>query len=158
MTPLAHPPQNVLAWALINAGLGTDPAPWAGTTAGDDWPVFYGVEPDRPDNAVTVYEGTPQLDGRTGPDGAVVQHYGFTVRVRGGPSKAAVRLKAETIFRYLNETLYDLKLTLDGQEYSVPSAYARRIISLGLQQFGSNQLWLYNVDVIAPLLAYPTGR
>lgn len=161
---LPDPPENILAQVLVNAGLGSDPAPWLDTRTalGNPWPVFRGGAPDRPDSAITVFEDDPQYDAGIMVTGESQQHYKFTIRVTG-QSKTPTRNKAATIWQYLNETLYDAKLFLPGgaapaQEYSVPSARARRLLNLKKQQIGANLLWVYHVDVIAPILAYPTGR
>lgn len=157
-------PHDVLAQALVTRGLGTDPAWWLNhgvehLTAGDtsrDWPVFKMQEPDRPDEVITVYETTPREDGKTQVDAQVVQHWGLTVRVRGRSDRAAGR-RARLIARTLNEDVYDMTVTVEGTAYELQSVKAAAV-PLNKRQFGTSQLWLYNVNCLAVILARPTGR
>lgn len=157
----AHGPDEVIGRLLVVRGLGTDPAWWGTNTVADradaahDWPVFVGQEPEAPDEVLTVYETTPQVDAKTMPDGQLVVHWGLTVRVRGR-TKPAAQVKAAEIARDLNEGVYDTHLTLDGVRYAVQSVRAS-VVDLKKQQVGSSQRWLRNVNCLAVILAYPTG-
>lgn len=75
---LSNPPSEIVAWLIIELGLGTDPL----SEPQGAWPTCSDNEPSAPDNVVTVYDTQGIDDGRTMYDGEVLRHWGFQVRVR----------------------------------------------------------------------------
>lgn len=63
-----------------------------------EWMVYATVEPDNPntpDNIITVYGTSGQLDGRFQIDGEVQEHYGIMIRVRANhPRTGYQKIKA----------------------------------------------------------------
>ena len=73
---LTHSPADVLRWALIGLGLGTDPNEDKG------WPVYVSREPSLPDDCVTVQGAQGTSDGYSMPTKELSEHHGCQVRVR----------------------------------------------------------------------------
>ena len=73
---LNHSPADVVRWALIALGLGTEPA------ANLAWPIHVTKEPDEPDEAITIYNVPGRVDGRHMVGGETQEHPGIQVRVR----------------------------------------------------------------------------
>ena len=122
---LEHSPARILAWLLIQLGLGTDPD--------DDglWPVFYSREPDRPDNCITVYTTRGTDDGRTMIDGKIQNHEGFQVRVRGSTDEVAYR-KIDAIQTTLAQaSTYQETVHVygDGEDTGLQSSYSVHAIT-----------------------------
>ena len=74
--PLIHAPANIIRQLLISKSQGTNPL------LQEPWPISYSMEPDTPDNSITVYDTTDRDHGRTMVDGRRQVHHGFQVRVR----------------------------------------------------------------------------
>lgn len=80
-TPLLNSPAEIVQALLIALELGT--APPAGSVANNlVWPVYASSEPNEPDNCITVYDTTNQIDMRAMHDGSYAIHYGLQTRVR----------------------------------------------------------------------------
>lgn len=123
-TPMLHSPADILAQLIVDLGKGTDP------TAGGAWPVFVAGEPTAPDNAITVYDTTPQDDGRSMIDGEMLGHFGFQVRVRGTTHSVAY-VKAEAVRVALEESVYDRTVHRDGSTYLVHCVAKTNFLSIG---------------------------
>lgn len=54
----------------------------AGAAMTDDWPCYQGVLPDKPDNAIAIYETAPIKEGRL-MNGEVLDRPGFQIVIRG---------------------------------------------------------------------------
>ncbi len=132
--PFLHDVQDVVQQLLIDLGLGTDPASWAGGGVGSAWPVFSDSEPNLPDNCITVKTTSPRVDGRSMLDGEVWKHDGFQVRVRGIDEPTAMT-KAEAIRVALNERVYQavVSLTSPTATYAVPCINGTNNIRLGTE-------------------------
>lgn len=76
--PFLHSPADIVRWLLVGIGVGTDPT----LSVLQPWPVYAADEPDEPDNCLTVYDTTPQDDGRVHTDGEVLRMHGFQLRIR----------------------------------------------------------------------------
>lgn len=112
-TPLAHSPADILRRTLIATGQGNDPPT-------SPWPVYAAGEPNAPDNVVTVYDTLGRGDGRAMPTGERTEHHGVQVRVRAGTHKDGYA-KARAVAVALDESIYDVAVTLDAQQYLVHS-------------------------------------
>jgi hypothetical protein len=81
-------PADVLSWHLVsNLGVGTDPGAEE-VPSSRVWPVQAKSEPDEPDDCITVYHTTGNVDGRSPHDGSVWEHLGFQVKVRGATHRS----------------------------------------------------------------------
>jgi hypothetical protein len=159
---LLHEPDAVFAKVLwANRGLGSDPAPWAayvfgkGTAPTTTWPVFDGGEPHEPDECLVVHETAPQVDARIQVTGETQLKHGFAVTVRG-ITKRRARNKAEELRWDFDRLFLDQTVTLDGQQYLIPSVLVRSVIPFGKATSPRGiGLWMVNVNVLANVLAYP---
>lgn len=75
---LTHTPARVVAQALIDLGYGVAPDPRAPAA----WSVYYGLEPDQPDEVITVRLTTGLSEGTTQFDGIDQERYGILIRTR----------------------------------------------------------------------------
>ncbi len=73
---LTHSPADVVRNLIMDLGDGTAPS------AGEDWPVYVGQEPDRPDSVITCYDTAGEMQGKTMIDGEVQERYGVQIKVR----------------------------------------------------------------------------
>jgi hypothetical protein len=110
MPQLRHSAGHVLRRLLIQLGLGSD--------MGTDWPVFVTVEPDMPDNVITIYNTQGELLGSLQPTGEVVEHYGCLVRVRSGGYDPGWT-KADEIRYTLDELVRITPVSVNGNSYEV---------------------------------------
>lgn len=111
---LLHSAAEIVAQLLIDLAQGTLPS------ANGSWPVYDAAEPNTPDNAITVYDTTPQMQGRTQVDGVHQQHHGIQIRIRSQTHVIGNR-KAEEVQATLDQTVYQNRVTLDGTTYIVQS-------------------------------------
>lgn len=79
---LNHTPADIMSWLLVGLGVGGDstksPLP--------SWPVYSGVEPNSPDNCITV-KGTTDVDDMRTFEGERQLHYGVQIRIRSTTEK-----------------------------------------------------------------------
>lgn len=108
---LLHSPAQVVQQMMIDLGDGTD------GSLNNAWPVFATVEPDDPDNCITVYDTQGTDDGRTMVDGKASVHHGIQVRVRAYDHPTGY-VKAKTV-RNDFETVLNRQVSLDSQLYLV---------------------------------------
>lgn len=112
MAQLKHSPQDILSRLLIAKAAGSQPG------AGAAWPIHVGVEPDSPQNVITV-RGTAGVGaGRQMHDGAKKQHYGVLLRIRSGSQQPGYE-KAAALVQVLTEEVYQETVTIDGDSYFV---------------------------------------
>lgn len=116
MPASTHMQADVLAKLLVNASLCS--AVDADGVPEGSWPVYARVEPDTPDDVVTIYntEGFGGVrDFITGAPGGPL---GFQLRVRGATSQSA-QDKINAIYEYLSETLYRQGVSIGSRYYLV---------------------------------------
>lgn len=148
---------DIIAQLLVNMGLGSSPAGWE-TGTGGDWPVQSGGEPPQPDETITVYETTPVIFGKLQIDGDQLEHYGFTIRVRGS-TKASARQKAADIREVLTKNVYHSTVTLTGasgqpKSYVVFAVSKCTLVPVGTEAPDSKR-WLVNLNCVASILPQP---
>lgn len=97
--PTLNSPAEIVQALLVLLNLATLP-PRNSLASNRDWPVFATVEPNEPDNCLTVYDTSNQYDGRSMKTGENWVHYGVQVRVRGVDHPTAYQ-KAYTIYQAL---------------------------------------------------------
>lgn len=112
---LLHSPADVVAQALVDEGVGSDPS---GESA---WPVFVTKEPSTPDNCLTVTDTTGVDHGRV-MSGELQGHRGVQVRIRARTQALGFR-KATALRVFMSEGnaahsgCRNLTVTLDGVVY-----------------------------------------
>lgn len=133
-----HTPADVIRYLLISLDLGSLP------TDLEDWPIFYGDEPNTPDNCITLYD-TPGTDqGRSMIDGALFGFYGFQVRVRAA-TKSAGYLKALGIQTVMAQSVIRETVTIEGTGYFVHSiSNIGDVLDLGKPPQSSRVLFTIN--------------
>ncbi len=135
-------PADVLAYLLVERGLGTNP------TADSDWPVLANVKPDSPDNLIVVGDTAGTTSNRTMPDGATNEKYGFQILVRGKTQPLAWA-KIDEIQRDLSRNLYHTSFAVDGATYTVKKVVNfGPVIRMGLERPASKR-FLYTLNALA---------
>ena len=117
---IQHSPADILRWLLVNAGQLADPTVVSGTPPlpTGNWPGYVAVEPNLPDNCVTLFDtdGTP--DGRAMPTGLVYYHYGCQLRVRSTTQNAGY-VEAKALQQYISESILMNTVVIAGNSYLV---------------------------------------
>lgn len=135
---LYHKPSEIIARALIAAGLGTPPS------AGGAWPIFNDHSAPEPDNLVCVYDTSSIVHGQTHIQGKVTEHYGIQLKVRAKTNKESftrIQLLTQACDEFVK-----LNVLVDSSNYTV-WGMARRsgILSLG-PEASDYVLWLHTVN------------
>src|SRR5262245_53276067 len=107
---LNHSPADALRKALVALGLAAEPP---ATT----WPAYATVEPDLPDNAITVFDTAGRDRGRDMVANNRVIHHGIQVRVRSATHVVGYA-KANAIAVAL-DSLYQRAVTIDLSTYLI---------------------------------------
>lgn len=115
---LSHSPADVVRYMMIDLSLGTIP------TAGGSWPINVSVEPDSPDNCITIYDTEGIQSGSEQVGGEVQEHHGFQVRVRS-PTHAVGYAKARAIAQALDTLVAYETVTISSNTYRVESVSRR---------------------------------
>lgn len=141
---LVHSPADVVWQLLIDGGQATDPADALA------WPVFVGVEPDTPDNCLTLDDTTGASDGRDMADGTLNQHFGLQLRVRsvGAPNGW---VKAQTMRAWLSEQVRMTLVNLEASTYEVAClSKFGQVLKLGTDA-PSSKRWLHTLNFFASI-------
>lgn len=77
--PMDHSPANVLQRLLVGLSLGVLPSAGSGSLT---WPIYCSLEPDEPDNCITVEDQQGRLQGRVQISGEFQGQEGWSIRVR----------------------------------------------------------------------------
>jgi len=121
---IAYSPADIVRNLIVDLGHGTLPA------ASGSWPIFVDVEPDTPDDVITVFDTAGILQGRTQIGGEIQERYGFQVRIRGALGTATY-VKANAILIGLDECYQDT-VTISSDTYLVHStSRTSGLLSLG---------------------------
>lgn len=127
-----HSAADVLRWLLILLGQGSDPS------LQDDWPVYVSDEPDLPDNAITTFDTSGTLDGRSMIDGDLWDHYGCQVRLRSA-TYVAGRDKAQDVRAALASAV-NRTVTINTEHYTVQClSQIGQVLSLGKDSPSGNR-------------------
>lgn len=139
---LEHSPAHILAVWLWGTGIGTEPEvpPLA-------WPIYYSIEPDVPDNVITVYDTSGRLDGRIQITGEMVEHPGLMFKVRSATHEAGYA-KAHELKTLLDEGLYLDPVNVNGTEYEIHSlTRTGGILVLGRSPYSNRKEFTLNAVV-----------
>lgn len=135
--PLLHSPADILSRVLIAIGAGTEPG------AGGAWPIGVDLEPNVPDNCITVFDTAGRPDARL-MDGQLMEHYGFQIRVRS-VSHPIGYTKGYDLRTTMAENLKDAFVTIDATPYVVPSVQTINLIRLGRESPNSSR-YLFTIN------------
>jgi hypothetical protein len=132
-----HSPENLLRYLLIDINEGTLP------TDNDDWPIGI-VEPDSPDNAITIFGTTGVIQLRQILDGKVVERFGAQIRIRATDNITG-SAKAQSIVDSIDQLRRE-SLTIETSDYLIHSvSRTTSVIPLGREQGTSRYLFTINV-------------
>ena len=138
-----HSPADVIRWALIALGMGSDPG------VNNSWPIFSDREPTSPDELITVYNTAGTNDGRV-MAGEVQGPRGIQVRVRSKTPQAGW-MKADSIRTALAESLYRMTLTIGAAQYLVQSvSKIGNILALG-KESPTSQRNLFTINAVTTI-------
>lgn len=158
MESLVHSPANIIrAYLLSVPGFQGTLPPFAGVVnyGRFSWPIFVGILPDAPDNAITIYDTTGSMDGRHMRTGQQIEHYGLQVRVRAETYDLAWR-KADEILRICDRTKRNA-VTVDGDTYTIQNIdRSTQLIDLGEEKERLRRNIVFNALVTIPLDAPAT--
>lgn len=79
------------------------------------WPIYVGHLPDKPDNAICIYDTSGVADGRDMRSEETITHPGWQVRVRATDYGAA-QAKMKEVQKFL-DTIRRTAVTIDGDDY-----------------------------------------
>lgn len=138
---LEHTAADVLRYLLVNLGLGTLP------TASGSWPIGVDHEPDKPDNAITIYDTAPKMQGRRMTDGIMQEHYGVQIRVRCIAHATGVA-KAQAFVTALDQTIENNSITVGSDTYIVYAVTRTTgVLSIGREPQTNRPLFTINAVV-----------
>lgn len=122
---LDHSPATIISQLLVDLGLGTLPAD------SEAWPVYTSVEPNAPDNVITVFDTQGANAGRHMKTGERQEFHGIQVRVRSAEYPVGYA-KAREIAVALDEEVYRTEVLVEFTTYLVHSiSRSSDVLSLG---------------------------
>lgn len=145
---LEHAPGEVVRQLLIQLSVGSDGLDYT------SWPVFVDQEPDNPDNCITIEEMIGGLDGKLGPSGEVVEHYGFHIMVRSArnqtgthpqPGYRVGRNKIDEVCSTLDEACC-VTVTIDSATYTVHAAHKMSSVNALGKSRANSARYSFSVD------------
>lgn len=117
--PLLHSPAAIVARILIEELAGREP-----DGSAVDWQVYVGIEPNRPDSVMTVFDTTSEYHGRTAPDNGADQHYGIQVRVRSRTAQTGF-VQALVVCQTVDERSTQRRVVIGVASYMVATIVRR---------------------------------
>lgn len=138
---LTDSPASIVVELLVNGGQATE-------ITNDPllaWPAVVSVEPDSPDDVITVDDTTGQSDGRDMAGGVLNQHYGLQLRFR---SVGAVSgwTKAQDVRAWLSEHVSMVAVSVGSNNYIVHClAKFGQVLKLGTDA-PSSKRWLHTLN------------
>lgn len=157
---LDHTPAEVVRAALIQLGLGTHGIAYGA------WPVFTEMEPDAPDNTITLYDTDGIVQARNMVDGEVYENHGVMIRVRGVktivgtlPVSGAriARNKIDDIVRALDQSVCRYSISVPDNIvsgttlYTLHSANRSSGVMRSGRQRGNSERYVYTVNYLMSL-------
>ena len=140
---LADSPADVLAAYLLAAGITAD------RVAAGDWSTYVSHMPEKPDNAVALYDVSPLKDGRMR-DGTVVQHFSVQILVRsrvrstGWSKMQIIAGSMDTVDRNV--------VMCNGTNYRIQTVTrASGPTDLGEEEESSKKRRLFTLNVVFPM-------
>lgn len=117
MGPLEHSPADILRYIIIAHGLGFLSS---GIDNPVDWTVYADIEPDAPDNCITVYNTIGRRHKRLQATGRIHEHHGIQIRIRSRTPALGYN-KARDIAVTLDEDVYKEQVTIGTSVYCLHS-------------------------------------
>jgi len=122
---LGNSPAEILRALLIDLGVGCLPSDEL------EWPIGVYEEIPTPDNTITIYDTSGNLDGRIQSNGVYHEQYGIMVRVRGTKSPVG-NLKARQISEVFDKSIRNNTVSIESNQYLVTTVNRKGgVMSLG---------------------------
>jgi hypothetical protein len=110
---------------------------------GPTWPYFVNVQPDSPEENITLYDTEGKLQGKSVDGGLTVEKYGCQLRIRGRVHNTT-RKQLNKINVWMDE-VFNLVVTIDEQRYTVQTIMkSSGIIPLGMTK---DKLYEFTLNV-----------
>ncbi len=136
-----HSPADVLRYALVGLGVGTQPS-----TDGA-WPIHATNEPDLPDSCLTITDTLGTIDGRNMVGGSLAIHEGVQVRIRAATNLIG-RAKASAVLDALAESIRQTSVTIGANVYVIVAVTRiGGILPLGTEEGTSRVIFTINAVV-----------
>lgn len=138
------PVSDICRQLLLDLSLGTD--------GSSEWPVFVGILPDQPDNAISCYDTAGIMNGRIMRTGEQVEHPGLQIMVRSPDYLSAIN-KANAIALALDQQS-DVVVQMESNRfYRIQNiSRAGAILPLGLNEDDRRR---YHFSINAVLTIHP---
>lgn len=135
-----NPPADIIRRLLIDSDLGSDGG------GSEDWPVFVGFFPGKPDEALCVYDTAGRFDGRIMATGERIEHPGIMIMVRG-KDYPAVWVKANEIALMLDVQRH-ISIAMSAEDRYTLHNVSRSgaIMPLGVEEEGDRRRHLFTIN------------
>lgn len=135
-------PSEIIRQLLIDLGLGAEE---------NEWTTYVGFLPDKPDNAICVYDTAGKMDGRLMVTGEQIEHPGVQIRVRG-LSYSEVWNKATAIALNLDAQRKISVVTSSEEAYIVHNvSRSGAIIPIGIEDTEGRRRHHFTINMILTL-------
>lgn len=137
-----HTVADIIRHLLIDLGQGTIPS------ANGSWPIYAHNLPDTPDNAIVIYDTAGILDGRSGADSIMEEHYGIEVMVRS--SAVTGYTKADAIAIAL-DTVSNATVTIATTSYTVHAITRKSGVLKAGTETPTSKRYLFTTNAVVAL-------
>lgn len=141
---LVHSPADIVRRALVTLGLGTLP------TASGSWPIAVSQEPDTPDEAITLYDTSGRIDGRTHVDGEIQEFPGLQVRVRSA-NPVTGYTKAQAIAVALDQSIRLTNVTIGANVYKIYAITRTGTVNAIGKEIETSKRNLFTINAVASI-------
>lgn len=125
---LDESPAHIVAVLLADLGYGADPE------VGGDWPIYDGLEPDTPDNCITIFDTPGELQGTVQIDGEIQERFGLQIRIRCS-SQTVGWTKANALAVVCDQVVSQNTVIIGSNQYLVTTITRRGgILNLGRER------------------------
>jgi len=139
---LDYSPARVLLSALADLSLGAIGA--------SQWALYAAFMPDRPDDAISLYNTTGLTQGRIQINGETQEQHGIQVRIRSATEEAGWA-KARAIAVALDTSIRETEVSVASDAFILHSTNRTSdVISLGLES-PTTKRRLYTINVTASI-------
>ena len=108
ISTLTHSPADVVRWLLIAAGQGTEPI------TNYDWPIHVSLEPDYPEQCITIYDTGGVTFGNFQPTGEEQEYPGLMIQVRSNTHKIGYQ-KTDSLTKYIDQSVLNQTVTVTDE-------------------------------------------
>jgi len=113
------------------------------------WPLYYHYLPDKPDDAIVIYDTAGILEGRTHTDGFTQEKYGLTVTIRANAPVGQITKFRQLLLLWDTQVLRRAVI-LGANHYNV-QAITRKSETYTGKELPTTERTLANSNVIASI-------